>query len=88
MAKEPLTFNYRVGEGFRMSDYAVICRYSDGSSKEIKGEELSITANGVKMYDGYSFKQAGTKKLVENGDFSSDTLNVKNAVKPRISVNY
>lgn len=81
IAKEPLTFNYRVGEGFRMSDYAVICKYSDGSSKEIKGEELSITANGVKMYDGYSFKQAGTKKLVvKYGDFSKQyTLNVKNA---------
>ena len=55
IAKEPLTFNYRVGEGFRMNDYAVICKYSDGTSKVFNGSDLSITANGVKMYEGYAF---------------------------------
>ncbi|GEM_PF-2368257 len=81
IAKEPLTFNYRVGEGFRMSDYAVICKYSDGTSKVFTGSDLSITANGVKMYEGYAFKQVGSKKLiVKYSDFSKQyTLNVKNA---------
>jgi uncharacterized protein YkwD len=83
MAKEPITFNYKVGEGFKMSEYSVICKYSDGSSKVVSGKELSITANGVKMYEGYKFKEAGTKKLVvKYGDFSKQyTLNVKSAGK-------
>ncbi|MEG2380263.1 MAG: stalk domain-containing protein, partial [Oscillospiraceae bacterium] len=81
MIKEPLTFNYRVGEGFRMSDYVVRCNYPDGTTKDFTGSDLTITANGVTLSEGYEFKQAGSKKLiVKYGDFKQQyTLKVKNA---------
>lgn len=79
MTKEPTTFDYKVGEGFRTADYAVRCFYTDGTTEDFGGEHLSITANGVSMYNGYKFVSAGKKNLVVSiGDFSTKyTLTVK-----------
>ena len=72
MIKEPADYDYKVGEGFRTGDYAVRCFYADGSTEDISGAGLSITANGVSMYDGYKFVSAGKKNLVIRiGDFSA-----------------
>ena len=72
MIKEPVSFDYKVGEGFRTGDYAARCFYADGSTEDISGDSLSITANGVSMYDGYKFVSAGKKNLVVSiGDFST-----------------
>ncbi|MDD3253336.1 MAG: hypothetical protein PHV18_12345 [Lachnospiraceae bacterium] len=72
MIKEPASFDYRVGEGFRTDDYAVRCFYSDGSTEDFTGNTLNITANSVTMYDGYKFVSSGKKNLVIRiGDFSA-----------------
>lgn len=78
MIKEPASLDYKVGEGFRTGDYAVRCFYTDGSTEDFGGDALSITANGVSMYDGYKFVSAGKKNLVVSiGDFSTNyTLKV------------
>lgn len=52
---DPASLDYKVGEGFRTGDYAVCCFYTDGSTEDFGGDALSITANGVSMYDGYKF---------------------------------
>lgn len=78
MIKEPDNFSYKVGEGFRTGDYTVRCYYADGSTEDLNGDALSITANGVSMYEGYKFVSAGNKKLVLGiGDFTTEyTLTV------------
>jgi hypothetical protein len=79
MLKEPSQLEYVVDEGFKMSDYVVRCYYPDGSFKDYSGKDIVITANGVRMYDGYKFTSAGEKKLVISfGDFRRQyTLYVK-----------
>lgn len=78
MTKEPANYSYHVGEGFRTDDYAVRCIYADGSTEDLDGNALSITANGVQLYEGYKFVCAGIKNVVVSvGDFSTQyTLTV------------
>ncbi len=78
MLKEPTNYSYKVGEGFRTSDYAVRCFYADGTTEDFNGDVLNFTANGVQLYEGYKFVAAGKKNLVISaGDYSIQyTLNV------------
>jgi len=72
LIKEPASINYKVGDGFRVSDFAARCFYEDGSTEDISGNVLSITANGVQLYEGYKFVVAGKKNIVISvGDFST-----------------
>lgn len=72
LVKEPASINYKVGDGFRVSDFAARCYYEDGSTEDISGDVLSITANGVQLYEGYKFVVDGKKNIVISiGDFST-----------------
>ncbi len=78
MIKEPANFDYKVGEAFRANDFTVRCYYADGSTEDLNGDALTITANGVKLYEGYKFVSAGKKNLlISVEDYSINyTVNV------------
>ncbi|MEG0215476.1 MAG: hypothetical protein RR685_04945 [Hungatella sp.] len=72
MVQDPAATSYRVGEAFCMDEYSAQCFYTDGTIENFDGKALTITANGTKMYDGYHFKEAGTKKVVVRlGDYET-----------------
>ncbi|MDD2972073.1 MAG: bacterial Ig-like domain-containing protein [Lachnospiraceae bacterium] len=80
MLAEPVTMQYKVGQGFQAHEYAIRCHYQDGTTEDFDCSRLNITANGVQMYENYPFQQAGQKNIVVTlGDYSTSyTVKVTN----------
>lgn len=64
LIQEPSITTYEVGEAFRADEYIVRCYFEDGTKEDFSGNKLDITANTTPIYNGYQFKEAGTKKVV------------------------
>ena len=71
---EAKTLTYKVGEGFKANEISIRCYYKDGTYEDLSHDKLTITANGVSIWQGYPFKQAGKKTIVVKVGEFTDTF--------------
>ena len=55
--------SYRVGEAFRASEVRMEVTEPSGRKRKVSGRDLQITANGVRVGEGYRFKERGAKNM-------------------------
>ena len=70
LLNEPEQTQYNVGDAFHTCKYTVRAFFEDDTTADYSGDQLAITANGVQMYENYTFVSPGEKKIiVAIGDF-------------------